>query len=115
MPNSGAINPNFNAREEFRWICGIPIVYLVELIRRARNLKTVQSCIGQKLLVDCAVLLIGASVAHNEVGSTFQHEVARGALVVLKTLENEKHRMIDIRPACIEVFDRKRTSYFEHA
>lgn len=115
MPNSGAINPNFNAREEFRWICGIPIVYLVELIRRARNLKTVVGGIGQELLVDCAVLLIGASVAHNEVGSTFQHEVARGVLVVLKTLENEKHRMIDIRPACIEVFDRKRAPYLEHA
>lgn len=115
MPNSGAINPNFNAREEFRWICGISIVYLVELIRRARNLKTVEGCIGQKLLVDCAILLIGASVAHNEVGATFKHEVARGVLVVLKTLENKKHRMIDIRPACIEVFDRKRTSYLEHA
>ena len=115
MPNSGAINPHFNAREEFRWICGIPIVYLVELIRRARNLKTVQSGIGQELLVDCAVLLIGASVTHNEVGATFQHEVARRVLVVLKTLENKKHRMIDIRPACIEVFDRKRTPYLEHA
>ena len=115
MPNSGAINPDFNAREEFRRICGIPIVYLVELIRRARNLKTVVGGIGQELLVDCAVLLIGASVAHNEVGTTFQHEVARGVLVVLKTLENEKHRMIDIRPACIEVFDRKRAPYLEHA
>lgn len=115
MPNSGAINPDFNAREEFRWICGISIVYLVELIRRARNLKTVVGGIGQELLVDCAVLLIGASVTHDEVGATFQHEVARGILVILKTLENEKHRMIDICPACIEVFDRKRAPYLEHA